>query len=186
MPLPASADALREGARLGRQVAALLDPESPVPGVTDLKVRPALRGLGELAVRSGDTLVPIAGAPPAGKSARAPQTPDLSLAARWGYAGQGGVTMPGPGKTTTGTRGEGFLDVHLNATTRWKDVPEPVWAYTLGGYQVLKKWLSYRESALLGRPLTSDEAEAFTHHTRRIAALLALHPELDAHYLASV
>lgn len=92
--------------------------------------------------------------------------------------------MPGPGMVRDGTRGEGFLDIHLNATTRWKDVPEPVWKYTLGGYQVLKKWLSYRESALLGRPLTSDEAQEFTHHVRRIAAILARHDQLDAHYTA--
>ncbi|MCA9242238.1 MAG: hypothetical protein KDA37_18635, partial [Planctomycetales bacterium] len=90
--------------------------------------------------------------------------------------------MPGPGKTTPGTRGEGFLDIHLNATTRWKDVPEDVWKYTLGGYQVLKKWLSYREASLLGRALTADEARDFTHNVRRIAAILALSPELDAHY----
>jgi hypothetical protein len=77
-----------------------------------------------------------------------------------------GVTILGPGKATTGTHGDGYLDMHLNATTRWKGVPESVWAYTLGGYQVLKKWLSYREPALLGRPLTSDEAQDFTHHVR--------------------
>ncbi len=33
-----------------------------------------------------------------------------------------------------------------------------VWDYTIGGYQVIKKWLSYREHKLLGRPLTTDEA----------------------------
>ena|SRR5438309_756370 len=33
-----------------------------------------------------------------------------------------------------------------------------VWAYTIGGYQVIKKWLSDREHKLLGRPLTTDEA----------------------------
>jgi hypothetical protein len=76
--------------------------------------------------------------------------------------------------------------VHLNATTRWKDVPEAVWNYTLGGYQVLKKWLSYREAVLLGRSLTADEALEFTKHVRRIAAVLALQPELDAHYRASI
>lgn len=167
VPLPADAATLRAGAALGRQLAALLDPETPVPGVTDLKPRPGLKGLGELAVAPGQ------------------KTPDLSLDARWGYAGKGGVTMPGPGKVTSGTRGEGFLDIHLNATTRWKDVPEPVWRYTLGGYQVLKKWLSYRESALLGRPLTSDEAQQFTHHVRRIAAILAMGGELDGHYRSS-
>jgi hypothetical protein len=71
-------------------------------------------------------------------------------------------------------------------TTRWKDVPEPVWNYTLGGYQVLKKWLSCRESDLLARPLTPDEAQYFTHHVRRIASILALHEKLDEHYQNSV
>lgn len=109
----------------------------------------------------------------------------MSLTARWGYAGLGGVVMPGPGDVRGGTRGEGFVDVQLNAATRWKDVPEAVWNYTLGGYQVLKKWLSYREAVLLGRPLTADEALDFTQHVRRLTALLALHPALDAHYRAS-
>ncbi|MCC6881954.1 MAG: hypothetical protein IT576_07375 [Verrucomicrobiales bacterium] len=176
-----AAEILRAGAALGRQIAALLDPETPIEGVTTLKVRTDLQGLGELAVSNGAIPGP---SKPRGKNA--PVTPDLAISARWGYAGQGGVTMPGPGKVTTGTRGEGYLDIHLNATTRWKDVPEPVWNYTLGGYQVLKKWLSYRESALLGRPLTSDEAQQFTHHVRRIASILALHEKLDAHYGASV
>jgi hypothetical protein len=142
--LPKTAKVLRVGADLGRQIAALLDLETPVEGVTTLKVRADLKGFGELRVLKGE------------------KTPDLAIAARWGYAEQGGVTMPGPGKTTSGKRGDGFLDIYLNGTTRWKDVP--VWKYTLGGYQVLKKWLSYRECALLGRPLTSDEAQQFTHH----------------------
>ena len=42
----------------------------------------------------------------------------------------------------------------MNDTTRWKDVPVDVWNYTLGGYQVLKKWLSYREKQVLGRALS--------------------------------
>jgi hypothetical protein len=91
-----------------------------------------------------------------------------------------GVVMPGSGEVRSGTCGEGFVDVQLHATTRWKDVPEAVWNYTLGGYQVLKKWLSYREAVLLGRPRTADEALDFTKHVRRIAALLAL----DSHYRA--
>ncbi len=181
VPLPKTAQVLKAGADLGRQIAALLDPETPVEGVTTLKVRPDLKGLGELTVSNGAIPGP---SKPRGKNA--PTTPDLAIAARWGYAGQGGVTMPGPGMTTPGTRGDGYLDIHLNATTRWKDVPEAVWNYTLGGYQVLKKWLSYRESALLGRPLTSDEAQQFTHHVRRIASIIALHEKLDAHYGASV
>ena len=57
-----------------------------------------------------------------------------------------------------------------------------MWEYTLGGYQVLKKWLSYREASLLGRALTSDEAREFTHIARRIAALRVLEPQLDQNY----
>lgn len=167
VPLPANAATLRAGAALGKQLAALLDPETPVPGVTDLKVRADLKGLGELTATKGQPI-------------------DLEINARWGYEGKGGVTMPGPGRVTDGTRGAGFLDIHLNATTRWKDVPESVWRYQLGGYQVLKKWLSYRESALLGRPLTSDEAQQFTHHVRRIASIQALSGDLDNHYSDSL
>ena len=59
-----------------------------------------------------------------------------------------------------------------------------MWGYTLGGYQVLKKWLSYREKALLGRGLALDEVTEVQHTARRIAALLLLQPALDANYRA--
>ena len=55
----------------------------------------------------------------------------------------------------------------------------PVWEYTIGGYQVIKKWLSYREKPLLGRGLTIAEVRCVTETARRIAALLALQPQLD-------
>lgn len=66
----------------------------------------------------------------------------------------------------------------------WRCVPSRVWAYTLGGYQVMKKWLSYRERNLLGRSLTLDELTEVMHMARRIAALLLLQPALDANYQA--
>ena len=43
------------------------------------------------------------------------------------------------------TLGETTLDIHLNDRAFWRNVPAAVWTYRLGGYQVLKKWLSYRE-----------------------------------------
>jgi len=73
-------------------------------------------------------------------------------------------------------------DIYLNNSACWSNVPEKVWDYTIGGYQVIKKWLSYREFALLGRALTPDEAREVTHTARRIAALILLQPELDANY----
>ena len=48
----------------------------------------------------------------------------------------------------------------------------------------MKKWLSYREYALLGRPLSAEEARYLTEVTRRLAALRLLEPALDANYKA--
>ena len=51
-------------------------------------------------------------------------------------------------------------------------MPAAVWDYKLGGYQVLKKWLSYRERPVLGRPLLPAEVQHFMGTARRIAAIL--------------
>ena len=80
--------------------------------------------------------------------------------------------------------GGGTIDIYLNNETHWRNVPEAVWEYTIGGYQILKKWLSYREEQVLGRPISKDEAREFTHLVRRIAALILLEPMLDKNYLA--
>ena len=58
-----------------------------------------------------------------------------------------GDTLPALGETA--------FNIHLNARSFWRNVPAAVWSYKLGGYQVLKKWLSYRERTILGRPLTN-------------------------------
>jgi hypothetical protein len=47
---------------------------------------------------------------------------------------------------------------------------------------VIKKWLSYRELELLGRPLTPDEAREVKNMARRFASILLLEPSLDANY----
>ena len=54
----------------------------------------------------------------------------------------------------------------ISATHHFKDFGP------LGGYQVLKKWLSYRESKVLGRSLLPEEVQHFTDTARRIAAIL--------------
>ena len=38
--------------------------------------------------------------------------------------------------------GETAFDVYLNGTAFWRNVPAAIWAYKLGAYQGLKKWLS--------------------------------------------
>jgi hypothetical protein len=114
-----------------------------------------------------------------GKPAK-PEAGDLDLTAGWGHGGKGGVTMPGRGKSVR--HDDGSLDVFLNDIACWRNVPEAVWNYTIGGYQVIKKWLSYREKPLLGRSLTPDEVRYVTEMVRRLAALIALQPSLDANY----
>jgi hypothetical protein len=46
----------------------------------------------------------------------------------------------------------------------------------------MKKWLTYREEKLLGRPLTKDEVRYVPEMARRIAAILLLEPALGANY----
>ncbi len=77
-----------------------------------------------------------------------------------------------PGPDPASTLGDSTFDVYLNDRAYWRNVPAAVWNYKLGGYQVLKKWLSYRERAILGRPLLPAEVQHFTDTARRIARLL--------------
>jgi hypothetical protein len=88
--------------------------------------------------------------------------------------------MPGKGKLVD--EGAGTVAVFLNDKTCWRGIPRPVWEFTIGGYQVIKKWLSYREKELLGRGLTLDEVNYVTEMARRLAALAAMQAELDASY----
>ena len=76
------------------------------------------------------------------------------------------------------TLGDSTFDIYLNDRAYWRNVPESVWNYKLGGYQVLKKWLSYRERRVLGRNLKPDEVQHFTDTARRIAAILTLMAQL--------
>ena len=75
-----------------------------------------------------------------------------------------GEALPALGETT--------FDIHLNARSFWRNVPAAVWSYKLGGYQVLKKWLSYRERDILDRPLMPEEVQHFTDTARRIGGIL--------------
>ena len=90
---------------------------------------------------------------------------DFALTAGWGHYGTGDAVMPGQGRIvereyTSDERaalgdaipalGEKTLDVYLNDRAFWRNVPAAIWDYKLGGYQMLKKWLSYRERDVLG------------------------------------
>ena len=167
-----AATALQESAARGRSLAALLDPDTPVPGVTETPLRPELVSI----------------AVPAKSDGRNMTGDDFALTAGWGHYGSGDAVMPGQGRIveraytpderavlddSIPTLGETTFDIYLNTRACWRNVPAAVWTYKLGGYQVLKKWLSYRERPILERPLSPEEVQHFTDTARRIAAILA-------------
>jgi hypothetical protein len=184
IPLPDRRETLIASATLGRQIAALLDPETHVLGVTSGKLRPELKKIAVVSRIGTGNLDP---------------NTDFALTAGWGHAGQNSVTMPGRGKVSDRAYtpeeqteiaavleqlGTATHDIYLNDIAYWKNIPDRVWSYTIGGYQVIKKWLSYREQELLGRSLKQEEVMEVTQMARRITAILLLEPELDANYEA--
>ena len=170
---PGAADALIASAVRGRQLAALLDSDTAVAGVTIGTLRPELASIAVPATTDGGNM----------------DGDDFAVSAGWGHFGTGDAVMPGQGRVeehdyTAAERaalgdaiselGETTFDVYLNERAYWRNVPAAVWKYQLGGYQVLKKWLSYRESRVLNRPLRPEEVQHFTDSARRISAIIQL------------
>ena len=216
-----AADELAASAARGRELAALLDSDTPVPGVTEplpgapagSALRPEIAAIAVPSITEGGNMT----------------GEDFALTVGWGHFGQGEAVMPGRGRVverpytaaertalgeavrtpggtasdpnnraktgsppttpatplstsqidaatgkTAAVLGDTTFDIYLNDRAYWQNVPAAVWSYKLGGYQVLKKWLSYRESAILGRPLKPEEVQHFTNTARRITAILLL------------
>ena len=210
IPLPDTKEALLASAALGKQIVALLDTETPFdvaaglsrhPESGDVKSplheppggTPALQRIAAFTLPRGTQLK---------------EAEHFAVTAGWGHAGKGGITMPGKGKIaerdyTAQERasvaaglsrhpesgdvkspllGARTCDVYLNDVAYWSNIPIRVWEYTIGGYQVIKKWLSYREEKLLGRSLSKEEVRYVQEMARRIAAIIMLEPALDANY----
>ena len=125
---------LPESAARGRDLAALLDPETPVPGVTQVPLRLEIAAI----------------AVPAATDERNMTGDDFALTAGWGHLGQGNAVMPGQGRAVErahtleerAAMGESLsaldetaFDVYLNGNAFWHRLPATVWNYKLGGYQ---------------------------------------------------
>lgn len=79
--------------------------------------------------------------------------------------------------------GQSTGDLYLNDRVFFRNVPEDVWRYELGGYPVLKKWLDNRDARRRdNRPLLLSEKEYFRAMVHRIAALLSLRQRLNELY----
>jgi hypothetical protein len=194
IPLPADATHLSHSAQLGARVAALLDTEQSVTGVTTGTLEPLYIAVGKLTRIGGGALSPQ----------------ELAITEGWGRGGHGAPVMPGSGRLSSrdayddgelvalsgaaDALGEDSaalidrlgrpIDVHLNPVAYLKGVPTAVWEFTIGGYQVLKKWLSYREQEVIGGPLRATEVRDATAIVRRLTALVVMQPTLDASYEA--
>ena len=103
-----AADKLAESAARGRQLAALLDSDTPVAGVTSGALRP---DIGVVAVPSTTHGGNMAGA-------------DFEVTEGWGHFGSGQAVMPGQGRvverpyTSKEKRGDGGCCLRRSATRR--------------------------------------------------------------------
>ncbi|MDW5313673.1 type ISP restriction/modification enzyme [Rhizobium sp. PL01] len=199
IPLAGDAELLAASAALGSTLASLLNPEAHVAGVSTGALRPGLRIMGLPTKRGGgglqtSDLAVTAGwgyfqidrktgnrKTMAGQGLIVPR--DYSSAERVALELEASVLGITPDQLLA-LVGERAVDVHLNGDSWWSCIPEKIWNYSLGGYQVIKKWLSYREQGVVGRPLKADEVLYVSQMVRRIAAVLAMGPVLDTNYHA--
>jgi hypothetical protein len=181
--IPATKEDFVDSADLGFRIAVELAIEWEWETYAEVPRPGALDALAGLSREGGDALDP--------------DGRDLEVTAGWGRAGKAGTILPGRGRvvereyteeersamgSVIGQLGETTFDVYLNDCAYWKNIPSRVWGYTLGGYQVIKKWLSYRERGLLGRPLTVEDTRHVQEMARRIGGILLMEPALDANY----
>ena len=115
---------------------------------------------GRTAYQTGDSSRNLPDRPP----------PDTGL----GRSDRGAVILWAAVGDATSVLGQTTLNIYLNGDAYWRNVPAAVWRYKLGGYQVLKKWLSYRERGVLGRALLPEEVLYFAEVARRIGTILAV------------
>ena len=77
-----AADEFAESAARGRELAALLDPDTPVPDVTEASLRPEIAAVAVPSTTDGGNMT----------------GDDFALTAGWGHFGQGEAVMPGQGR----------------------------------------------------------------------------------------
>ena len=121
---PEAAEELAASAARGRELAALLDSETPVAGVTTGALRPEMAAIAVPTTADGGNMA----------------ADDFSLTAGWGHYGQGEAVMPGQGRvverpytseelaamgSAADALGDTTFDIHLNDRAYWRNVPAP-------------------------------------------------------------
>jgi hypothetical protein len=182
-PLPFSREMLLSSAAIGQQIAAITDLDQEIDGLSRGRIATNLASVAAMRKTKDGTIT----------------EEDLWVTAGWGRVSKNGITG-GRGKIVVWENGKPVetededeietasgvvvLDIYINENVCFGGIPREVWQYSVAGYQVLKKWLSYRESVVLKRPLDVDEAREFSQIAQRIAAILVMGERLDANYRA--
>ena len=150
--------------------------------------RPCGASLGQAPLRPEIAAIAV----PATTSGRNMAGVGFAVSSGWGHYGHGDAVMLGQGRVAERTfsaveranlsdacsaLGERTFEIYLNDRAFWRNVPEAVWSYRLGGYQVLKKWLWYRERLILGRPIKLEEVQYFSDMARRIRGIIMSMPQ---------
>lgn len=178
LPIPKNAQLFDRLAAAGGQVTLLLDASrDPSVEIRTIVGAERARALGPLKKVDGRQVRPD----------------DLKLTVTYWGGGKGRwksrpfISDEVPASDYATAWGERTGDLYLNDKIFFANVPEFVWAYQLGGYPVLKKWLGYRQADRRdGQPLTDEERRWLRQMIQRIAALLALGPSLDSLYQEAV
>ena len=71
---------------------------------------------------------------------------------------------------------EKHMRVHINKTQYFEGVPQEIWDFHIGGYQVLHKWLKDRR----GRVLSSDDLEHYQEIVVALSETIRIMSEIDA------
>jgi type ISP restriction-modification system protein/N-6 DNA methylase len=175
VPIPRERRTFEQIAALGDQVGILLDPFAALPDLS--RVLHAV--LGDEAPKLA-VLATTDGGPIGDRDLRVE-------IAHFGSAPGGWIArQPAVGEPWHPEWGESSGDLRLNSRVFLRHVPERVWGLELGGYQVIKKWIGYREARRRnGQPMSLAEKDHLRGMVQRLAALLLLYPQLDLAYAAT-
>jgi hypothetical protein len=155
LPLPSKLDLLRDLAKLGGELVALHLVEAPVQQAVSARYDKGAKAW-RFDVAKGEKL-------PVALTFIGPEKPEVVK------VGWGGGTVWIDGADLKKAQ------AHKSGTVGFRGVPEEVWNFHVGGYQVCERWLKDRR----GRTLSADD---ITHYYRIVIALhetIRLMKEID-------
>ena len=182
VPLPACSEVLKASAALGMEIASLLNPKAPLKIPADLRKIGLVHGDNPRLTGGWASISEKGRVSPTTKKIESRDWKSSELKALRGVFRSMGIEEE-RGLELLGKAVDVVLD--KDETTRWKGVPEAVAEYRVGAHRVIRKWLSYRDDAVIKRTLDpKTEVAHFTEMVWRIAVLILMDDRLNANYAA--